>query len=110
MDLEDFKALCSLLSLFGLWSQKTLSTIAGKVQSHLDGSEKQRLERKPGWLIALKPPKPRPKTYFLQLEATSQNLYILPKLTTGREHGVPACKPIGACQSDPDQDPLASVG
>lgn len=58
VDLEDFKALCSLLSLFDLWSQETLSTTAGKVHSHLDGSKKQRLERKPGWLTVFKSPKP----------------------------------------------------
>lgn len=91
--------------LFGLWSQETLSTTAGKVHSHLDGSEKQRLERKPGF----KPPKPCAETHFLRLEATSQNSHVFPKLTTGQEHGVLARKLIGACQSDPSWDPLASV-
>lgn len=50
-----------------------------------------------------------PETHFLQVEATSQNLHILPKLITGQEHGVLARKPVRACQSDLYWDPLASV-
>lgn len=107
VDLEDFKALCSLLSLFGLWSQETLSTTAGKVPSHLDGSKKQRLERKPGFCLQIS--QAPPETHFLQVEATSQNLHILPKLITGQEHGVLARKPVRACQSDLYWDPLASA-